>query len=207
MSSSTKIDSSSAGLQISDKALKQLFSDGRSLSAWLPKPVSEETLRQLYDLLKMGPTSANGCPARFLFLTTQESKKRLEPALMQKNVEKTLKAPVTVIVAWDTEFYEQFSKLTPGHDWKSFFAGNQPLVDATAFRNSSLQGAYMIIAARALGLDCGPMSGFDNAKVNAEFFPDGKWQANFLCDIGYGDRTSLAPRNPRLEFADACIIL
>ncbi|HEY9718859.1 MAG TPA: malonic semialdehyde reductase [Trichormus sp.] len=207
MSSSTNIDSSHAGLQISSEALKQLFSDGRSFSAWLPKPVSEETLRQLYDLVKMGPTSANGCPARFVFLTTQHSKKRIEPALMQKNVEKTLKAPVTVIVAWDTEFYEQFSKLTPGHDWKSFFAGNQPLIDATVFRNSSLQGAYMIIAARALGLDCGPMSGFDNAKVNAEFFPDGKWQSNFLCNIGYGDRTSLTPRNPRLEFADACIIL
>lgn len=193
--------------RLSDESLNQLFYSARTHSAWSDEPVSHETLQELYALLSMGPTSANGCPARFVFLSTAESKERLVPALMPKNVEKTQKAPVTVIVAWDVEFYEKFSELTPGVDWKRFFAGNQQLIDSTVFRNSSLQGAYLILAARALGLDCGPMSGFDADKVNAEFFPDGKWQANFLCNIGHGDPASLRPRQPRLAFDSACIIL
>lgn len=193
--------------RLSEESLNQLFYSARTHSVWLDEPVASETLQVLYDLLRMGPTSANGCPARFVFLTTPESRERLVPALSPKNVEKTLKAPVTVIVAWDTEFYEKFVELSPSVDWKPFFAGNQTLIDSTVFRNSSLQGAYLILAARALGLDCGPMSGFDADKVNAEFFPDGKWQVNFLCNLGHGDPASLKPRNPRLRFDDACIVL
>jgi 3-hydroxypropanoate dehydrogenase len=189
------------------ESLNQLFYHARTHSDWLDEPVASETLYALYDLLRMGPTSANSCPARFVFLTTKESKERLVPALNPKNVEKTRQAPLTVIVAWDTEFYEKFSELTPGVDWKRFFAGNQPLIDSTVIRNSSLQGAYLILAARALGLDCGPMSGFDASKLNAEFFPDSKWQVNFLCNLGHGDPASLKPRNPRLSFNDACLVL
>jgi len=190
-----------------DESLNRLFYGARTHSVWLDERVTNETLLVLYDLLRMGPTSANSCPARFVFLTTTESRERLVPALSPKNVEKTRKAPVTVIVAWDTEFYEKFSELTPSVDWKSVFAGNQNLIDSTVLRNSSLQGAYLILAARALGLDCGPMSGFDAEKVNAEFFPDGRWKVNFLCNLGHGDPTELKPRNPRLSFDDACLVL
>ncbi|MBX9772642.1 MAG: malonic semialdehyde reductase [Candidatus Obscuribacterales bacterium] len=193
--------------RLSEDALNQLFLEARTFSFWIDKPISEETIHELYNLLKMGPTSANGCPARFLFLTSKESKERLAPALVSKNVEKTMKAPLTVIVAWDNEFYEEFPKLTPHFDWKPYFAGKPDLIQSTVFRNSSLQGAYLILAARALGLDCGPMSGFDNAKVDAEFFAGTKWQSNFICNIGYGDPASLHPRNPRLSFDDACKIL
>jgi len=193
--------------RLPEDSLNQLFYTARSYSAWLDREITEEQLHELFSLLKMGPTSANGCPARFVFLKSQESKQRLAPALVPKNLEKTLAAPVTAIVAWDTEFYELFTKLTPEVDWKSFFAGKQDLIDQTVFRNSSLQGAYMILAARALGLDCAPMSGFDNAQVDEEFFPDGRWKSNFLCNIGYGNPDSLKPRSPRLNFDDACLIL
>jgi 3-hydroxypropanoate dehydrogenase len=193
--------------KLSDDSLNQLFYTARTAQGWKDKPVSQETLHELYNLVRMGPTSANGCPARFVFLTSPESKERLVPALVDKNVDKTRKAPVTVIVAWDTEFYEKFSELTPGANWKAYFEGKQDLIDSTVFRNSSLQGGYMIMAARALGLDCGPMSGFDEAKVNAEFFPDSKWQVNFLCNIGYGDPSALRPRQPRLGFDTACRVL
>jgi 3-hydroxypropanoate dehydrogenase len=142
-----------------------------------------------------------------VFLTTAESKARILPALMPGNVEKTRTAPVTAIVAWDTEFYEKMDKLFPQMNFGPMFAGNAALRDETAFRNSSLQGGYFILAARALGLDCGPMSGFDAQKVNAEFFPDGKWKANFLCNLGYGNAAKLHDRNPRLEFEEACVIL
>lgn len=161
-------------------------------------------LREVYNLARMGPTSANTTPARFVFLESAAAKARLVPALAPNNVEKTKAAPVTVIVAWDTEFYEKLPKLFPHADMRSYFVGNQALIEETAFRNSSLQGGYFILAARALGLDCGPMSGFDKAKVDAEFFPDGKWKSNFLCNLGYGDRSKLLPRNPRLEFEEAC---
>lgn len=193
--------------KVSSEALDQLFRHARTHSAWLPKRVSVETLREVYKLARMGPTSANSSPARFVFLESEAAKARLLPALAPLNVEKTKAAPVTVIVAWDTEFYEKLPQLFPHADMRSFFVGNEPLIEETAFRNSSLQGGYFILAARAVGLDCGPMSGFDKAKVNAEFFPDGKWKANFLCNLGYGDPGKLFPRNPRLEFDEACRVM
>jgi 3-hydroxypropanoate dehydrogenase len=192
---------------ISSNAIDQLFREARTHSAWLPDPVPVELLGEVYKLARLGPTSANSSPARFAFLTTREAKERLRPALAPLNVEKTISAPVTVIVAWDTEFHEQLPKLFPHADMRSYFVGNKPLIEETAFRNGSLQGAYFMLAARALGLDCGPMSGFDAGKVNAEFFPDGKWRANFLCNLGFGDPSKLFPRNPRLEFDEACIVL
>ena len=192
---------------VSEAVLDQLFREARTHNAWLPKPVPVELLRKIYELACFGPTSANSSPARFVFLTTPAAKARLQPALSPGNVEKTMSAPVTVIVAWDTQFYDKLPKLFPQRDMRSVFAGKQALIDETAFRNGSLEGGYFILAARALGLDCGPMSGFDQGKVNAEFFPDGKWKANFLCNLGYGDRTKLFPRNPRLDFEEACVVL
>ena len=192
---------------VSEAVLDQLFREARTHNAWLPKPVPAELLREIYGLARFGPTSANISPARFVFLTTPAAKARLQPALSPGNVEKTMSAPVTVIVAWDTQFYDKLPKLFPQRDMRSVFAGKQALIDETAFRNGSLEGGYFILAARALGLDCGPMSGFDQGKVNAEFFPDGKWKANFLCNLGYGDRTKLFPRNPRLDFEEACVVL
>jgi 3-hydroxypropanoate dehydrogenase len=193
--------------KVADDALDQLFRRARTYSAWLPKRVTVEALREAYDLARLGPTSANSSPARFVFLESEAAKARLLPALAPLNIEKTKAAPVTVIVAWDAEFHEKLPKLFPHADMRSFFAGNQALAEETAFRNSSLQGGYFILAARAVGLDCGPMSGFDQAKVNAEFFPDGKWQVNFLCNLGYGDPGKLFPRSPRLEFEEACRVL
>lgn len=195
------------GNAIGDDALQQLFSRARTYSTWLPDPVPPTLLRQVYEMARMGPTSANSTPARFVFLTTEESKARILPALMPGNVEKTRKAPVTTIVAWDTEFYTKMGKLFPHSNMGEKFAANPELRDETAFRNGTLEGGYFILAARALGLDCGPMSGFDPHKVNAEFFPDGKWKVNFLCNLGYGDPAGLRERNPRLEFEEACVIL
>ena len=192
---------------VSDDCIKQIFREARTHNVWLPRPVSSELLRQAYELAALGPTSANTMPARYVFLTTPEAKERLRPALAPGNVEKTMAAPVTVIIAWDTKFHEKLPKLFPQKDMRSVFHGNPDLIEATAFRNSSLEGAYFILAARALGLDCGPMSGFDAAKVNAEFFPEGEWKSNFLCNLGYGDATKLYPRNPRLSFDEACLIL
>lgn len=193
--------------RIPDAALAQILRDARTYSFWKPEPVPVELLKEVYDLAKLGPTSANSSPARFVFLTTPEAKARLVPALAPTNVEKTQSAPVNVIVASDTEFYEQLPKLFPQRDMRAMFAGNSALIDETILRNGSLQGAYFILAARALGLDCGPMSGFDKAKVNQEFFPDGKWKANFLINVGYGDAAKLYPRNPRLDFDEACKVL
>jgi 3-hydroxypropanoate dehydrogenase len=193
--------------RVSGDALNQLFFGARTHNAWLPKRVPVEALREAYELARWGPTSANSSPARFVFLESEAAKARLLPALAPLNVEKTKAAPVTVIVAWDAEFFEKLPKLFPHADMRSFFAGNASLAEETAFRNSSLQGGYFMLAARALGLDCGPMSGFDKAKVNAEFFPDGKWKVNFLCNLGYGDRSKLLPRNPRLAFDEACKVL
>ena len=184
-----------------------LFRRARTAYAWKPEPVPDETLRAIYDNFKFGPTSFNCSPARVVFLRTDAAKARLLPALMPVNVEKSRTAPVVAIVAYDTEFYEKLPKLVPHMDARSFFAGNAPLIQETAFRNSSLQGAYMILAARAAGLDCGPMSGFDAAKVNAEFFPDGKWKANFVCNLGHGDASKQHPRAPRLDFEEACVML
>jgi 3-hydroxypropanoate dehydrogenase len=201
------LDAGPQPTNISDDALNQIFRQARTHSAWLPKRVPIAKLHEAYELARMGPTSANSSPARFVFLQSEAAKARLLPALAPLNVEKTKAAPVTVIVAWDTEFYEKLPQLFPHADMRSYFVGNQALIDETAFRNSTLQGGYFILAARAVGLDCGPMSGFDPAKVNAEFFPDGKWNANFLCNLGYGDRSKLLPRNPRLEFDEACRVL
>jgi 3-hydroxypropanoate dehydrogenase len=191
---------------LDDKSLDLLFRNARTHNGWLDNPVSDETLRAVYDLMKMAPTSANSSPARLLFLRSVEAKARLKPWLGPNNVDKTMAAPVTAIVAYDREFYEQLPKLFPHADAKSWYVGKDALIESTAFRNSSLQGAYLIIAARALGLDCGPMSGFDNDKVDAEFFPGGKVTSNFLCNLGYGDASKLFPRNPRLTFDEACKI-
>jgi 3-hydroxypropanoate dehydrogenase len=193
--------------QVPDSALDVLFRNARTHRSWLSKPVPDELIHQVYDLFKLGPTSANSSPGRVLFLRTQAAKARLLPCMAPGNVEKTSAAPVVAIVAYDLEFYEKLPELAPSADFRSLFAGKPDLIQETAFRNSSLQGAYMMIAARALGLDCGPMSGFDAAKVNAEFFPDGKWKANFVCSIGYGDPTKLYPRQPRLPFEEACKLL
>jgi len=193
--------------KVSSEALDQLFRQARTHNAWLPARVPLAALREAYELARWGPTSANSSPARFLFLESEAAKARLLPALAPLNVEKTKAAPVTAIIAWDSEFHEKLPKLFPHADMRSYFAGKPALIEETAFRNGSLQGAYFILAARAVGLDCGPMSGFDAAKVNAEFFPDGKWKANFLCNLGYGDHSKLFPRGPRLEFDEACRVL
>ncbi|MBF0470559.1 MAG: malonic semialdehyde reductase, partial [Gammaproteobacteria bacterium] len=178
---------------LANSTLDQLFRTARTHSAWQDKAVTTETLQQLYDLLKWGPTAANSCPARFIFITTPDGKARLEPALSEGNLDQTMKAPVTVIVARDLEFYEHLPKLFPHTDARSWYAGNAKAIENASARNGTLQGAYLIVAARALGLDCGPMSGFDADKVNTEFFPDGKVKANFLCNLGYGDSTKLYP--------------
>ena len=193
--------------RISDAPLDQLFRTARTYSAWQQKSVPAHLLREVFELAKLGPTSANSSPARFVFLTTPEAKARLAPALAPGNIEKTKAAPVNVIVAWDTEFYEHLPRLFPHADMHSHFAGKPDAISESGLRNSSLQGAYLILAARSLGLDCGPMSGFNSAKVNAEFFPDGKWKANFLCNLGYGDGSKLHQRGPRLTFDEACRVL
>ena len=166
-----------------------------------------ELLRRVYDLAKLGPTSANCCPMRVVFVQSPAAKERLKPCLNEGNVEKTMKAPVTAIIAYDTRFYDLLPRLYPARDMRTGFANNPELAETTAFRNSSLQGGYFIIAARSLGLDCGPMSGFDNAKVDSEFFPDGQWKSNFLVNLGYGDHSKLNPRNPRLAFDEVCRVI
>ncbi len=193
--------------KLNDTCLNQLFLEARSFNVWQDREVSIELIHELYDLFKMGPTSANGCPARFLILVSEEAKKRLAPCLMEKNIHKTIQAPVNIIVAWETKFYEYFNILTPNINWKSFFENKPELIHSTVFRNSSLQGAYMILAARALGLDCGPISGFDNNKVDLEFFANTTWKSNFICNIGYGDISGINQRNPRLDFSTACKVI
>jgi 3-hydroxypropanoate dehydrogenase len=208
--------------QINDETLDVLFRKARTHNAWLDKAVSDDLLRRLYELMKWGPTSANTCPARILFLRTPESKERLRPALAPPNLEKTMKAPVTAIIAYDMKFYEKLPRLFPHNAGaREWFASSPELAEITAFRNGTLQGAYFILAARSLGLDCGPMSGFDNAKVDEEFFGAGKAdtkpqddksqlsqiKSNFLCNLGYGDASKLFPRSPRLEFDEVCKLL
>jgi len=194
-------------MQLDDRSLDIIFRAARTHNEWLDKPVSDELLHQIYDLMKWAPTSANSSPARIVFVRSAAAKQRLLPAMSPGNLEKTRAAPVTAIIAYDTEFHEKLPKLFPQADARSWFAGNQSLIDTTAFRNGTLQGAYLILAARALGLDAGPMSGFDNAKVDKEFFPDGKVKSNFVINLGYGDHAKLFPRNPRLPFAEAAQIL
>lgn len=199
--------SASSRTAVSKDSIDQIFREARTHNEWLAHSVSSELLRRVYELAALGPTSANSSPGRFVFLTSPEAKERLRPALSAGNLEKTMAAPVTVIIAWDTEFYDKLPKLFPHKDMRPVFMGKAGLAEITAFRNGSLEGGYFILAARALGLDCGPMSGFDNAKVDAEFFSDGKWKSNFLCNLGYGDGAKLFPRNPRLSFDEACLVL
>ncbi len=192
---------------VSDSDLDLIFREARTHNVWQDKPVSDVVLQALYDLLRMGPTSANCCPARFVFITSPEAKKRLEPALSVNNRAKTMVAPVTVIVAYDLDFAQKVPELFPHRPEAKDWFKDQDFAATTAFRNGTLQGAYMIVAARALGLDCGPMSGFDNAMVDEEFFSGTRIKSNFLCNLGYGDPGQLMPRNPRLRFDHACRII
>jgi 3-hydroxypropanoate dehydrogenase len=210
------------GHPVDDSAMDILFREARTHSKWQSRPVTDEMLGELYELLKWAPTSANAAPARFAFLRSREAKERLRPALAPLNILKTMTAPVTVIVAYDLKFYEHLPKVFPhSPGMAKLFERNPEMVETTAKRNSSLQGAYLIMAARSLGLDCGPMSGFDHAKVDEEFFAAGKpcfgcdqeffaeghVKTNFLCNLGYGDPTGLHPRLPRLTFGEACSLL
>jgi 3-hydroxypropanoate dehydrogenase len=190
-------------------ALNVLLLEARTQNGWLPTPVSDEQLRRIYDIMKMGPTSANSSPARIVFLRTPEAKTRLLPALSPGNVDKTRQAPVTAIIAYDTRFFEWLPKKLFAHrpEMADNYAKNATLAETTAFRNGTLQGAYFMLAARAVGLDVGGMSGFDNAKVDAEFFPDGRFKSNFLCNVGHGDPTKVMQRLPRLDFDEACTLL
>ncbi len=192
---------------ISQSALDQIFSNARTHNFWLDKPVSDSILHAIYEQCKWAPTSANSSPARFIYVKSDSAKQKLKPAISEGNLEKTMGAPVTVIVASDFAFYDQLPALFPHADAKSWFVGNQALIDSTAHRNGTLQGAYFIMAARALGLDCGPMSGFDNAKLDEAFFAGTAIKSNFLINLGYGDAEKLFPRSPRLSFTDACQIL
>ena len=194
-------------MRISDACLDQLFFKARTANGFTDQPVSADLLQQVYDIAKMGATSMNTQPARYVFLNSPEARARLIPALAPGNVDKTKVAPVTVIVASDMQFYEHMPVVWHKPGAKEMFEGNKPMADGTAVRNSTLSGAYFMIAARAVGLDCGPMSGVDLAKVNAEFFPDGRLQANFIINLGYGDNSKLFDRNPRLSFAQACSVL
>ncbi|WP_444893384.1 malonic semialdehyde reductase [Microbulbifer sp. JMSA004] len=203
---------------VSSGVLDQLFNEARTHSYWQDRPVSEAVLKRLYDLVRFGPTSANCCPMRLVFVVSKEAKERLKPALNEGNIKKTMQAPVTAIVAYDMHFYENLPRLYPQTPAREWFADNPEYAEVTAFRNSSLQGGYFILAARALGLDCGPMSGFDNTLVDEEFFskrcsapaflpehfPDCVIKSNFLCNLGYGETEKLHPRNPRLDFDEAC---
>ena len=192
---------------LSDTALDQLFREARTFNAWLPKDVSDEQLHQLYDLAKFGPTSANSSPMRVVFVKSKAAKEKLSPLMSDGNRAKTMAAPVNAIVATDHAFHEKLPQLFPHADAKSWFDGNQPLIDITAFRNASLQGAYLMLAARSIGLDCGPMSGFDNAGVDGAFFAGTTVKSNFLINLGHGDASrDLFPRSPRLSFDEACTI-
>ena len=197
-------DADMANETIDAAALDQLFREARTQNKWQDRPVPDAKLHELYDLLKMEPTSANASPARFVFVRTPEGKAKLKPALSAGNLEKTMMAPVTVIVAHDLHFYDNLPKLFPhAPDAKNWFTGSYSFAEQTAFRNGSMQGAYLILAARAVGLDAGPMSGFDTAKVDEAFFAGTNWKSNFLVNLGYGDPEGLFPRNPRLDFEEA----
>lgn len=191
-------------MALNQQALDTIFNNAHTFTQFEDKAVSDALLQQVYDLAKMGPTSANCLPMRVVFVKSDEAKAKLKPTLMEGNVDKTMAAPVCAIIAQDMEFYEQLPKLFPQTDARSWFVGKPDYINSTAFRNASLQGAYFIIAARALGLDCGPMSGFDNAKLDEAFFAGTSWKSNFLINLGYGKAGSYYPRNPRLSFEEAC---
>jgi 3-hydroxypropanoate dehydrogenase len=192
---------------LSDAGLDKIFRQARTYRAWRDEAVSDVLLEAIYDLAKMGPTNANCSPMRVAFLRSKEAKEKLRPALDAGNVDKTMSAPVTAIIAYDLEFYEFFPKLAPRRDGHKLYAGKTELVAETAKLSGSLQGGYFIIAARALGLDCGPMSGFDRNKVDEAFFAGTSWKSNFLCNLGHGDPAQLKPRAARLEFDEACQLL
>lgn len=196
-----------ASTGLDDAGLDLIFREARTAFTWRDEPVPESLLRQLYDVVRMGPTSANTNPARFVFVTSPEGKERLKPHISGNNVEKTMAAPCCVIIAYDKEFYEYMPKLVPFRDVKPLFQNMPEMALDTATRNSAMQGAYLIIAARALGLDAGPMQGFDREGLDAEFFPDGRWTTNFLCNIGYRGGETGFPRMPRLDFEEACRLL
>ena len=194
--------------RIDDAALRQLFFDARTYNKFEPREVPEAVLRELIDIVELGPTSANCSPARVLFLKSGAGKERLKPHLSEGNRAKTMAAPVTAIIGYDLEFYHHLPRLFPhNQEAKSWFEGKPKLIEATAFRNGTLQGGYFILAARALGLDTGPMSGFDNDGVDREFFPDGTVKSNFLCNLGYGDPTGLFARSPRFSFEEIAKVL
>lgn len=193
---------------LSDDGLNLLFREARTHSAWLDRPVDDALLREVYDLARMGPTSANMCPMRMVFVKSKAAKEKLKPALDAGNVDKTMKAPVTAVIGMDVRFYELMPKLFPHTDAKAWFKDlPENVLEYIALRNGSLQGAYFMLAARALGLDCGPMSGFNNAKVDAAFFAGTTVKSNFLCNLGHGDASKLHPRSPRLSFEEACQIV
>lgn len=189
---------------INDQALDIIFREARTRNGFETRPVAETLIQAVYDLMKWGPTSANCSPARFVFVTSKEGKEKLAPHLSEGNRTKTLSAPCCVIIGHDLEFYEKLPKLFPHTDARSWFVGKEDFISRTAFRNGTLQGAYFMIAARALGLDCGPMSGFDNEGVDEAFFSSTTIKSNFLCNIGYGTDENLFPRSPRLDFDETC---
>lgn len=193
-------------LPLSQETLQQLFLEARSFSYWQERPVSDEQLHQLYELARMGPTAANSCPMRIVFVKSPEAKERLRPLLSEGNVHKSMAAPVVALVAADLEFYENLPRLFPHTDARSWYAGKPDKILTAATLNATLEGGYMIMAARSLGLDCGPMGGFDHEGVEREFFPGGKSKALFICALGYGERSRLHPRSPRLAFEEACSI-
>ncbi len=192
---------------LDESALAQLFTEARTYNSWSDQPVDDATVRQLYALLSMGPTTANSNPGRFVFVRSAEAKERLRPHLSPGNVDKTMAAPCCVIVAYDTRFYEFMPQLFPSRDFSATFAGKDAVIADTATRSSTLAGGYLIMAARSLGLDTGPMSGFNKESLEAEFFPDGRWKANFLCNIGYGDPAGVRPRSPRFSFDEMAKIV
>jgi 3-hydroxypropanoate dehydrogenase len=192
---------------INDEALDTIFREAHTQNKWQDKPVSPALLMAVYDLMRWGPTSANISPARIAFVVSKEAKERLKPFLSENNRDKTMAAPATAIIAYDLKFADHVPKLFPHAPGAKDWFKNPEFAELAAFRNGSLQGGYFIIAARALGLDCGPMSGFDNAGVDREFFPEGTVKSNFLCNVGYGDPSGVFPRNPRLSFDEACKIL
>jgi len=192
---------------LSNKTLDILFKTARSHKGWLDKGISNDQIHQIYDLLKFAPTSGNCCPARFTFIRSIEAKNRIKPSLDEGNIDKTMQAPSIVIISYDTKFYESLPILSPHNDSKSFYEGKDKIIKNTAEFNSALQGAYFMIAARSVGLDCCPMLGFNKEKLNQEFFPDKKNKALFICGIGYGDESKLRPRAPRLNFEEACNII
>jgi len=194
-------------MQLNQESLDTIFSNARSFSHWMDTPVSDEQLITLYNLMKMGPTAANSCPARLIFVKSDEAKQRLKLHLNEGNIEKSMSAPVVAIIGMDMEFHEKLPYLFPHTDARSWFAGNPAKIEKSAFLNTALQGAYLITAVRSIGLDAGPMSGVNNETLDKAFFPDGSIKSLFICALGYGNREKLHPRQPRLEFNEACKII